>query len=331
MLCVMLVFSASRCEETPIDNETLMATVKDDKAGTFSILDPSSDKELIATFYNSIVLYVGDIIKVDFKPNDEYKDYEFTISCEQLESIGNNMFVIPNSLASAEAHSSIISFVGGAGKPVEFIASYSETKDKVKYELSATNTCRVFAYSIPESIPIKYTLKVSSELLQFITPTITCANESGGNTTSYTLKDGDWEKTEKEHILLYADEEGKHHDVWVTKGEKPEDGWTLIGEDDYWSPYSYSFEKNYTAKNATLTATVSYQAKSDVSITQDSYEFYHKLDWYNKQRGTVMDVDLTDHTVKKEKVQEYIDNLVGTTEEVKLFIDKTGKIEQIYK
>ena len=303
----------------------------DEAAGTFTLSNPNSGKELVATFYNSIVLYVGDTIKVDFKPNDKYKDYEFTISSEQLVSIGNNQFVVPASLASAEAHTSNTSFVGDAGKPVKIIATCNETKDNVKYQLSATNECRIFAYSIPESLLVKYTLEVSAELLQFVIPTIVCANEDGSKTTSYTLKDGDWEKTEKEHIVVYSDDEGKDHYVSVTKGEKPEEGWVKTYEYDSWPPYTYVFERDYTAKNTTLVATVTYQAKDNVSVTQDSYEFYHKLDWYNKQRGVVMNVDLTDHTVRKDKVLEYIDNLVGKADEIKLFIDRTGKIEQIYK
>lgn len=214
---------------------------------------------------------------------------------------------------------------------MKIIATFNETKDNVKYQLSATNECRIFAYSIPESLLVKYTLEVSAELLQFVTPTIVCANENGSNTTSYTLKDGDWAKTEQEHIVVYSDDEGKDHFVSETKGEKPEEGWTKTDEFDYWPPYSYGFERDYTAKNTTLVATVTYQAKDNVSVTQDSYEFYHKLDWYNKQRGVVMNVDLTDHTVRKDKVLEYIDNLVGKADEIKLFIDRTGNIEQIYK
>ena len=341
LLCAMLVMSVSSCHDDDSteseskpneDTEVKTEPINDENAGSFTLLSPVSGKELVATYHNSIVLYVGDTIKVDFRPNDKYKDYEFNISCEQLVSIGNNQFVVPASLASEEAHSSNISgFVGDAGKPVKIVATCNKTIDNVEYQLSATNECRIFAYSIPESLLVKYTLEVSAELLQFVIPTIVCANEDGSKTTSYTLKDGDWEKTEKEHIVVYSDDEGKEHYVSVTKGEKPGEGWVKTYEYDSWPPYSYVFERDYTAKNTTLVATVTYQAKDNVSVTQDSYEFYHKLKWYNKQRGVVMDVDLTDHTVKKERVQEYIDDLVGKTDEVKLYIDKTGKIEQIYK
>lgn len=332
LLSLMLVSCKDRDEDPvpPVVNNPV-PPVEDSDAGIFKLLDTSTGSELQVGKNNCIYLYVGDTIKVLFEYKSEYKDFNFTFESEQLNKVGDDLFVVPSNLASAEAHSTVIITVGEPGKPVVISASCTTVKDNVEYKLSAKRDFRVFAYGIPESILVNYYLNVSPELLQFVTPAITCPNENGSSSTSYVLKDEDWEKTEKEHYVVYKNEENKYKYVNVSKGETPEEGWTMIEEFDYWAPYLYGFDRDYTAKNTILTATVSYQQNNNVDISQDSYEFYHKLNWNSKQSGIHMDIDLTDHTVKKEKVQEYIDKLANTHDVVKLSIDRTGRIEEIYK
>lgn len=328
LLCALFVVSLNSCCK---DDDDEITTVSDNVAGSFKLLNPASGEELVATFYNCIKIYVGDTIKVDFTPNDKYKNCKFNINCEQLKKVGENLFVVPEALKSAEAHKQFYVIVGEPGEPVKFTASYNEVKEDVKYILSAEVETRLFAYGIPENLLVKYTLDISQDLAQFVIPTITFPNENGNGMNSLVVKDTDWIKSNVEHVKIYSDVNGKHHHIIEGEGKQPESGWELLEEYDYLPPYYYTLDRNYTTKNTTLTVTVSYQQKENINITEDSYEFNHKLDWNNEQRGLVINLDLTDHTVKKEKVQEYLDNLVGKTDEVKLYIDRTGKIEQIYK
>ena len=299
LLCAMFVVSISSCHK---DDD--IPTTKDDKAGTFTLSNPNSGTELVATYYKCIVLYVGDTIKVDFKPNDKYKDCEFTINSEQLQKVGENLFVVPETLKSAEAHKPISAIVGEPGIPVKITASCNEVKEDVKYKLYAEDEVRLFAYGIPEKLLVKYTLDVSQDLAQFVIPTITFPNENGNGTKSLVVKDTDWIKNNVEHVKIYSDANGKHHHI--LEGEQPEPGWELLEEYDYFPPYSYDLDRNYTAKSTTLTVTVSYQQKENINITEDSYEFNHRLGWDNEQRGFVMDIDLTDHTVKKELLFQFL-------------------------
>ena len=89
----MTLFSLSSCSS---DDD-----MKNNVEGAFTITNISSGKVMNAS---SNKMFDKDTLRIMFQPKEEHKDLQFTIDCEELKSIGDNLYILksntlsPNSL-----------------------------------------------------------------------------------------------------------------------------------------------------------------------------------------------------------------------------------------
>ena len=284
-----------------------------DDAGTFIVTNLSYDEGNDNLNVNALK---GDTLKVIFSPKKDYKDLKFVLDCQELKKLNDSLFVVTDSKAGRYQHS--------------LSAKYEAKTESTNISYSANN---ILTVNIPEAyVIIPYKVSISNDLLGFVDAELSYT-DADGNDHTCVISDNQWVRSDSVRCQLWEDAKGGLHFVEVEK-DHAEEGWTLV-EERMELPYIYyDFIVRYYNVGISTNVIVRYKQKESMSFDRDSYDFYHKL-----KRGKAdvhipnliyidnsFSFDLTiniggDNLLKKDKVKDYIDELVKTPDVIKLRID----------
>lgn len=278
--------------------------------GTFTITNKCTGEEIVTT----TDMFDQDTLCIEFEPEEKYKAQQFTISCEELSSLGNGFFVLKNRTSSPT--SLLISAI-----------CKSEATQYIANKAIDVNVSHTYAV-------VPFWLLASQDLLLLSTAQVTYT-DADGREHSFDIKDEDWERPDSIILYTFQDSEGFEH-YEENKAEGLEKGWTLKEEEKLGPNATYSFDVRYYHLDIDASVTVRYKRKDGVSATADSYYLYHTID-RNSAKITIpgitvidqynhINLDLTDHDVSKSALDKYFNNLNSSTDTFKLNISNGGTI-----
>lgn len=300
-------YSSNDNEKEKNDNKKDSTTTIE---GTFTITNKCTGEEIVTT----TDMFDQDTLCIEFEPEEKYKAQQFTISCEELSSLGNGFFVLKNRTSSPT--SLLISAI-----------CKSEATQYIANKAIDVNVSHTYAV-------VPFWLQASQDLLLLSTAQVTYT-DADGREHSFDIKDEDWERPDSITLYTFQDSEG-FENYEENKAEGLEKGWTLKEEEKLGPNATYSFDVRYYHLDIDASVTVRYKRKDGVSATADSYYLYHAIDRKSAKITipgiTVIDqynhinLDLTDHDVSKSALDKYFNNLNSSTDTFKLNISNGGTI-----
>lgn len=263
---------------------------------------------------------VADVVPTDtfvikFSPKQDYENFEFAISCSELKKINDSIFVVPNLET------------GNNDITLEAVATAGN------YIYKATHTMTL---KVPESyiiIPMNVVLSADLEPLVDVEMSYT---DIHGNERRYLIKDEDWVRPDSASFYEYIDEEGRT----VYSGRVP-DGCTIVREEKYAPNHSFSLDARFLniTSDVTTTFTARYSPKQSVELNREDYYFTHGIDRksarVNIPGKIVIDsyssfnIDMTDHTVMRENVAAYLEELSNKPDVKKFKLSTSGDISTV--
>ena len=296
--------SCCKNDET-VEPETIVI----DAGGTFYVQILATGEEIT----NTAEVIKGDSLLVVYKPKSENQNKSFLISCDGMEQKRDGVFVLKK-----EANGTF---------PVVFKAECSGETEIYR----ATKTLNL---TIPSSyFLIPMIVSVSNDLLSFVDVDL-CYTDKEGAEHQYRITEKDWFKYDSYTWYTYKDENGN-----VVESTNVPEGCEIISEetiDDTDSHFTLQTRFLNLQENVTTTFTAHYTPKADLVLNKDNYKFMHNIDRKSATISisgvTVVDmylpinIDLTNHTVLKENVATYVENLSQTPDVKKFRISTDGHI-----
>lgn len=273
---------------------------EDAEVGEIVVTNLSAQEEITS---NTTTMLNGDTLKVMFLPKNEFIGKRFTMSSSQLKKLNDSLFVANNHKAGL----TVVSLVA----ELEEDASIKVQKD--------------IEVNVPSSYAIvPFVLQASQDLLQFTTAEVTYT-DAAGEKHIFTIDNKDWHRPDSTSIF--------HYDT-----DTPQDGWTLIEERKLAPNADFTFRVRYYQLGIDASVSVRYVAKANVTLSADSYYFYHDLDRYSAEivvpNTIVRDIynstrfDLTNHDVAKADVPAYLETLKSEPDVFNLNISAKGDITE---
>lgn len=282
--------------------------VKDTSAGTFLVKNISSHE----SFTSVADVVPEDTLLIQFTPKQDYRNYSFAIFCNDLEQLNDSIYVVPR--------------LGAGTHNIELSAA--DTIGNLIY--SATKELRI---TIPESyIIIPMIVSVSADLQPLVNVELSYTDKNGDE-CKYLIGEEEWIKPDSASFYKYKSEDGHIH----YSGRVPE-GCEILEEERY-APNRY-FILNTRFLNltydVTTTFTARYVPKANIELDRDSYEFTHGIDRQSARvsipKVIVIDsyssfnIDLTNHTVQKDNVMSYLEELSKNPDTQQFNLSTKGNI-----
>lgn len=298
-------------ENTAVNNDDQRVKTVDVN-GTFTITNICTGESV----KSAMKLFDKDTLRIVFQPEGEFKDQPFTITCEDLKSIGESLFVLKSQSLS----------------PDSLLITATCQSDKTKRAESIIGISVSHAYAV-----VPFWLQASQDLLLLSTAQVTYTDADGQEHT-FDITDDDWVRPDS--ITMYVFKDGNDYEqVTYDKAEGLEKGWTLVEEEKLGPNATYTFDVRYYHLGIDASVIVTYNRKEKGAASADSYYLYHSIDRKSADitvpNGLVNDIytstniDLTDHDVPKAEIDDYFVKLQSNPDIFKLNISGTGKIMQL--
>ena len=302
----MTLFSLSSCSS---DDD-----MKNNVEGAFTITNISSGKVMNAS---SNKMFDKDTLRIMFQPKEEHKDLQFTIDCEELKSIGDNLYILKSNTLSPNS-----------------------LKVTAKCESGNTQYCAETKIGINIShsyAVIPFCVQASQDLLLLSSAQVTYT-DADGQEHSFGINDEEWVRPDSINLYLFRDNNGNEQLI-NDKSEGEEKGWTLIEEEKLGPNATFTFDVRYYHLGIDASVSVTYKRKEHVTATADTYYLLHRIDRKSADitvsNGIVVDIynptniDLTDHNIPNTELENYFIKLQSNPDIFKLNISNTGSITQI--
>lgn len=272
--------------------------------GTFTIRNICTGEEMNSSIKN---MFDKDTLCIVFQPEEKYKDKLFTITCEDLKSIGDSLFVLKDKSLSPD--SLLIT-----------ATCQSDTTIRVedKFDISVSH-----AYAV-----VPFCLEASQDLLLLSTAEVTYTDADGQEHT-FDVSDDKWVRSEGTFLYEFVDDNGQKH-VTFDKTEGLDKGWTLILEKQYGPDATYTFDVRYYHLGIDASVSVTYKPKENITLSADTYYLYHYLDRKKADitisNGLVNDIyapigrNATSDYVPQSELNDYFSKLQSTPDVFKLNI-----------
>lgn len=310
LLSLMLVSCDSREED--VTDINLGVIINYGQYGKFTVTNACTGEDLNASANN---MFDKDTLRIVFQPEEKYKDTLFTISCDDLKSIGDSLFVLKNRTSSPD--SLLITAT---------CQSDSTLRAESKIGISVSH-----AYAV-----VPFWLQASQDLLLLSTAQVTYTDADGHEHT-FDISDEDWVRPDSITLYLFRDNNG-YEQLISDKAEGEGKGWTLIEEEKLGPNATYTFDVRYYHLGIGACVSVTYKHKENVVTSVDTYYLYHSLDRKSADitvpNGIVVDIynptniDLTNHDVSQAELNDYFSKLQSNPDIINLSISSTGDITQ---
>lgn len=304
----LLLMAAAVCLLGACRDDDTVATTKqtdtDTEAGTFVFRNISYDDGGTSV----IRALSGDTIKVVFAPKQAYVNLHFSLACSGLTQINDSLFLVKG-LRTGE-------------HKIELSATYEHETDAQRVFYSAASS---FTVDVKDSyVTVPYVLRMSEDLLQFVTPELTYTDSEGGTRTK---------------TLAYED---------FTHSDSVTYSYTYNGVKKYHSylPYAkYRFKQRYYSLPTTTEVSVKYVPKGNVDFTRNDYEFAHGVNRESasgviyKDGGVILvtesyinltiNIDINGSDTKTtDDYRQYIEKLATSPDVKKWSINGNGHVEE---
>ncbi len=280
-------------------------SLKDNDAGTFIITNISTNEELQGSSHQC---FVGDTLKVEFKPKDLFSSLKFNITADNFTKLNDSLFRV----------SDLGTSLGGGismAKNVKFKASNQDNGNS----LSAEKTVPFFTF-VAEA-DVRYNLSVSPDLLQFVSVTLEYTTDSDGLHTKQ-LSDDDWIRDTIYSYVFTNDDGG----VIRSNHKDDHEGYTLTDS----IPHYYTdfvLDMHYAELDTDHTVTARYTPKNAVEPTKETYTLRHSLTW---GAATIAGANITNISIgiggkteyQRDEVESYVNELSTTPDVISLHLNK---------
>ena len=297
--------------------------VNDEDAGVFTLVNVTRGEAISDA---NTTVYQGDTIKITFTPKTEYKnlEFEFTPSSLKEQEDGSLLYIVPLQNKSDANDAGIV--------PLELsvVASYNKGDDTHEYNLKANHTANL---AVGTYVRIVYDFSITPDMKDFVTPEFSYTDDEG-NTHTVAVSEDDYEAT---MIYVMRNAEGEEIEEMDFLAEKLGEDWTKVSE--YVYDYSCDIPIYYHRLNTDCHVTLNFKRKAAVELAKEKYSLRHYLSWGRVEVSIPWLIDhstyinmnfyIGDDSVKKEKVDDFIDKLVSTPTTLSLHIDENGKISEI--
>lgn len=315
---VMVLFIATVClsscctDDDPEPQSNVPAlTLKDSAAGTFEITNLSS---------RETIDQVADVIKDDtllirFIPKIDYRSYIFSISCNDLDKVNDSIFIVPR--MTAGTHN------------VQLMAT--DTIDTNIFQAE-----RLVTLNVPNSyFVIPLDVQLSSDLQSLVNVEISYTDKEGIE-RKHLIKEDEWLRPDS--FFVYKYQLDGNVAIWSTNII---DGYEPVEVKKCASNPSFTLDTRFlNLQNEIITTfTARYIPKTDLQLERNSYEFAHRIDRKSARisiPGQVnidvyypINIDLSNHTVTKDNVSTYLEQLSNHPDVKRFKILTNGQIEKV--
>lgn len=283
--------------------------------GTFEITNLSAYEPV----GNTAVVICHDTLLIKFYPKQDYENSTFTISCPELEKVNDSIFVVPN-LKTGEN---------------QITLEAADTIDNININI-INKSEQVITLTIPESyMIIPLLVSVSADLKPFIDVELSYTNIEGKE-QKYLIKEEEWIKPDSVTLYKYETADGKiSYAYTVPEGAK------ILEEERHAPNPHFSLDTRFLdlKNDVTTTFTARYIPKHDIELSREKYSFTHNIDRKSARVSipgkividayTAINIDLTDHTVLKENVAAYLEELASKPDVKKFKLSTSGDIDSV--
>ena len=286
--------------------------VKDNEAGIF-VVENMSSREILGQTTTDVIR--DDTLLVLFQPKQDYRGRLFPISCKDLEKINDSIFVVPG--------------LNSGSHTIEF--SVSDTIGHSIYRAQ-----RTFSVNVPKSyVSIPITVNLSADLLQFVDVEL-AYTDKGGLEHNYSIKEDEWIRPDSVVYYIYKKEDGH-----IASSGTVLDGCEVISEEKVAPNPHFEWDARFFDINEDITTSfiARYSPKSNLVLDRESYFFTHAVDRESARVSipgrividiyNAITIDLTDKSVIKDNVEDYLEELAQNPDVKKFRITTEGRISQV--
>lgn len=327
----------SGCDEKDNDEKEILdsqhvVTEKQGQTANDVVLTDVTTQQRAANNENSegynLVAYRGDELLVTYIPEEHFfqaHKVKMTVnffdeySCDSQEAPYMASYVIGEKAELGKIYNVML----------------SGTFDDGTCKLSESREFKVLVDIDPQnSAQIPFIVNASQDLLNFVTAELTYT-DGYGHTHVIALSDEDWNKPDSISAYTYRREDGSEFIVF--EGEEIDPSWTFVEESRFLPDADYKFTQQYPL-GSECHVSIRYSRKPSAQIQDRKYYFSHYVDRgkasINARNRIVIDNYFSIHIIAAQyassQVEEYISNLVNTTDELSLAIDKNGHITNMH-
>lgn len=308
VLAVTMVFT-SCCNDSDSEPIKFTTSLSD---GSFEVTNLSAHEPVGSS---AVVIY-HDTLLIKFNSKQDYENPSFTISCRELEKVNDSIFVVP-SLKTGENKITL--------EAADTVNNYIIYKAE-----------QIITFKIPESyMIIPLSVRVSADLKPFIDVELSYTDKEGKE-KKYLIKEEEWIKPDSALFYKYETEDGL-----IGYASQVPEGAKILEEEKLASDPRFTLDTRFVDLKNDVTTTFSarYIPKQNVELEREEYRFTHYIDRKSAQISipgkividayTSINIDLTDHTVRKEDVASYLEELSAKPDIKKFKLLTSGSIESV--